>query len=61
MKHESDFITIELANGGFILSYEESNKSDGITREVREVAVNQRKLINRLKELLSEKSLVGVE
>ena len=64
MKHESDYINIEIANGGFILSYTElTTTPDGVTtsREIREVSANQRKLINRLKELIAEKSLVAAE
>lgn len=57
MKHASDFIEIEIANGGFILTYEQG---PGGTK-IREVLPNQRKLINRVKELIAEKSLVAVE
>ena len=58
MKHASDFINIEIANGGFVISYVETAEPN---REIREVAPNQRKLINRLKELIAEKSLVAAE
>ena len=61
MKHDSDYINIEIANGGFILSYTQEDKATNTVREVREVSPNQRKLINRLKELIAEKSLVAAE
>lgn len=61
MKHASDYINIEIANGGFILSYTQEDKTSGEVSEIREVSPNQRKLINRLKELIAEKSLVGAE
>jgi hypothetical protein len=61
MKQRSEFISIEIANGGFILEYQAEVDTDRNTESVREVVPTQRKLVNRLKELIAEKSLVGAE
>ena len=53
---QSEYINIEIANGGFILTH---SAGEAPTAErVCEVIPNQRKLINRLKELIAEKSFV---
>lgn len=56
MKHSSEYVSIEITNGGFILTYDHGEGDDVMS--VREVVANQRKLINRLKELIAEKSYV---
>lgn len=47
-------IRIEVAVGGFILEYTDLNS----TLLVREVHVSQRKLLNRLKTIIADSSLV---
>ena len=47
-------IRIEVAAGGFVLEYTDINS----TLLVREVHVSQRKLLNRLKTIIADSSLV---
>jgi hypothetical protein len=68
MKHDSEFITIEIVNGGFIISYaveipeqpgdDVCGRGQARFRDVREVVPNQRKLVNRIKELVAERGTV---
>lgn len=53
---QSEYINIQIANGGFVLTYNMGDAPGG--EQICEVVPNQRKLINRLKELIAEKSFV---
>lgn len=48
-------ISIEVVVGGFLLSYTELTSGQAI----REVHVSQRKLLNRVKEIVADSSLVS--
>ena len=52
-------INIEILKGGFILTYPQWDAEDSYWDEVREVITTQRKLNQKLKEVIAAVGLVG--